>query len=226
MAESPDSGGFLARWGRRKTQARAGEVLADAPPPVAAPALPVTLPVTLPVAAAEPVASAQPLLVEAPPPLGLADVALLTRDSDYARFVASGVDEGVKRAAMKKLFSDPHFNVMDGLDIYIDDYTQADPIPLAMLREMNQSKALKLFEEDDEIGSAVESGDGLALAPQAEAPAALEAPNAPNAPAAPTAPSAPAELAAVIPADPAPADTDTDTDTEVEVEAPEPKRAP
>ena len=31
---------------------------------------------------------------------------------------------------MKKLFSDPHFNVMDGLDTYIDDYGKPDPIPL------------------------------------------------------------------------------------------------
>ena len=30
---------------------------------------------------------------------------------------------------MKKLFSDPHFNVMDGLDTYIDDYGKPDPIP-------------------------------------------------------------------------------------------------
>ena len=40
---------------------------------------------------------------------------------------------------MKKLFSDPHFNVMDGLDTYIDDYGKPDPIPLSMLRRMNQS---------------------------------------------------------------------------------------
>ena len=40
---------------------------------------------------------------------------------------------------MKKLFSDPHFNVMDGLDTYIDDYGKPDPIPLSMLRRMNQA---------------------------------------------------------------------------------------
>jgi hypothetical protein len=40
---------------------------------------------------------------------------------------------------MKKLFSDPHFNVMDGLDSYIADYGKPDPIPLSMLRLMNQS---------------------------------------------------------------------------------------
>ena len=42
----------------------------------------------------------------------------------------------VRNAAMKKLFADPHFNVMDGLDIYIGDYTQPDPLPEGMLAQM------------------------------------------------------------------------------------------
>ena len=51
---------------------------------------------------------------------------------------------------MKKLFADPHFNVMDGLDTYIDDYGKPDPIPASMLRQMNQSKFLGLFDDEDE----------------------------------------------------------------------------
>lgn len=134
--EAPD--GFLSRWARRKEQARAGVIEAPPPPPVEAPVPELAEP-----APAREAPAAEPLPT-------LADVALLTRDSDYARFVASGVDDGVKRAAMKKLFSDPHYNVMDGLDIYIDDYGQPDPIPLAMLRAMNQSKVLRLFDDDED----------------------------------------------------------------------------
>jgi hypothetical protein len=70
------------------------------------------------------------------------DVAELKQDSDYSPFVAKGVDENVKRAAMKKLFSDPHFNVMDRLDIYIDDYSQPNPIPPAVLAALTHAKAL------------------------------------------------------------------------------------
>ena len=64
-----------------------------------------------------------PTKVQTPaePPLTLADVERLGRDSDYSRFVARDTDPTVQRAAMKKLFSDPHFNVMDGLDTYIGD---------------------------------------------------------------------------------------------------------
>ena len=138
---APD--GFLSRWSRRKEQARSG--VAEAPE-----ALPVAPePADAPVAARAEPAPPQELPAAAPLPT-LADVAQLTRESDYSRFVAGGVDEGVKRAAMKKLFTDPHFNVMDGLDTYIDDYGKPDPIPLAMLRQMNQSKFLRLFDDEEE----------------------------------------------------------------------------
>jgi len=49
-----------------------------------------------------------------------------------------GVDEDVKRAAIKKLFTDPHFNVMDGLDVYIDDYTNFEPLPADMLARLRR----------------------------------------------------------------------------------------
>jgi hypothetical protein len=58
------------------------------------------------------------------------------------------VDPAVQQAAMKKMFSDPHFNVMDGLDIYIDDYSKPDPIPLEMLKRMVQSDMLNIFRKD------------------------------------------------------------------------------
>jgi hypothetical protein len=91
----------------------------------------------------------------------MADVAGLTRTSDYSRFVAPGVDEGVKRAAMKALFSDPHFNVMDGLDVYIEDYGAPNPIPPSMLRRMAQAQALGLFDDEKEITEEA-SPDGAA----------------------------------------------------------------
>jgi Protein of unknown function (DUF3306) len=138
--QAPD--GFLSRWARRKDQARSGAAIApEAPPP-----LPAAVPVEAVVAPAVAIEEAP----NAEPAPTLADVALLTRESDYSRFVGAGVDDGVKQAAMKKLFTDPHFNVMDGLDTYIDDYGKPDPIPLAMLRRMTQSKFLRLFDDDDE----------------------------------------------------------------------------
>jgi hypothetical protein len=74
--------------------------------------------------------------------LTLEDAAKLTPESDYVPFVARGVDESVKRSALKKLFSDPQFNVMDGLDTYIDDYNKFEPIPPEMLAALNHAQAL------------------------------------------------------------------------------------
>ncbi|WEF35196.1 DUF3306 domain-containing protein [Pseudoduganella chitinolytica] len=114
---------FFARWSRRKVEA------AEAAP-VAVPEL----------ATAAPVDSA--VIAEPAPVPTLEQVAQLQQDGDFRPFVARGVDEGVRRAAMKKLFADPQFNVMDGLDIYIDDYSKSDPIPAAMLLAMNHAKDL------------------------------------------------------------------------------------
>jgi hypothetical protein len=154
------------------------EPLPASPSPVAFPDTPVAA------AAVSTVSPTAPEHVTAPPPLPtLEDVARLTQDSDFSRFVRPGVDDTVKRAAMKKLFSDPHFNVMDGLDTYIDDYGIPDPIPDEMLRRMTQSKFLRLFDDEppaDGTATAASpqaSPDGAAAPalPQSDAPAA-EAP--------------------------------------------------
>jgi hypothetical protein len=60
----------------------------------------------------------------------------LTIDSEFAAFFKPGVAEATKRAALKQLFRDPRFNIMDGLDVYIDDYTQPDPISPEMMKQL------------------------------------------------------------------------------------------
>jgi len=80
----------------------------------------------------------------------LEDVLKLTKDSDFSAYVKPGIYPQVQQAAMQKLFSDPRYNIMDGLDIYIDDYSKPDPIPLDMLKKMNQSKMLGLFKTAEE----------------------------------------------------------------------------
>jgi hypothetical protein len=110
----------------------------------------------------------------------MADVAALTRDSDYAPFVRPGVDASVKNAALKRLFTDPHFNVMDGLDTYIDDYGKPDPIPPGMLRQLRQARSLGLFEaapEPLDAHNAAPAGGS----PGAEAPVVAQSAAVPSA---------------------------------------------
>lgn len=127
-------GSFLSRWSRRKldkTEA-APPATQDAPAGQSAqtseePAVEI---------AAE--GTAEPL----------PDVDSLTPESDFTPFMQSSVDPGMKTAALKQLFKDPHFNVMDGLDTYIDDYGKPDPLPEGMLRQMVQSRFLGLFDDE------------------------------------------------------------------------------
>jgi hypothetical protein len=70
------------------------------------------------------------------------DVEQLHEGSDFSVFMRDGVDESVRRSAMKKLFTNPHFNLMDGLDIYVADYSQPDPLPAGMLASLRHAEML------------------------------------------------------------------------------------
>jgi Protein of unknown function (DUF3306) len=149
--------GFLGRWARRKSDVQQGKPVAEVLPP--SPLVDASQGNSLPAAAA-PVARAElvpqpelqsdtpPPIVEVPLPT-LADVQQLALDGDFKPFMARGVTPEVKNAAMKKLFTDPHYNIMDGLDTYIDDYSVFEPLPESMLRQMASAKFLKLFEEEE-----------------------------------------------------------------------------
>lgn len=93
--------------------------------------------------------------------LTLEDVARLTPDSDYAVFFAQGVDKAVRRMALKKLFSDPHFNLPDGLDIYMGDYSQASPVSASMLAALQQAQGFlqQVADTVKQAGSAQGEGD-------------------------------------------------------------------
>jgi Protein of unknown function (DUF3306) len=108
---------FFSRWEKRNAEKRETEVAPPAP--------------------------VQPAVEDPPRPTPtLEEVAQLTHDSDFKPFVARGVDENVRRSAMKKLFSDPQFNVMDGLDVYIEDYNKFVPMPAHVLAALNHAQAL------------------------------------------------------------------------------------
>ena len=136
--------GFLSRWSQRKLDAREQPVARpaeaasnEAPPPDAAPGPGPQSDVT------------NPGPVGQDPVPTMEDVERLTPDADFSRFVNANVEPAVRNAALKKLFSDPHFNVMDRLDTYIDDYNAPDPLPAALLRKMAQARFLGLLSERD-----------------------------------------------------------------------------
>lgn len=163
--------GFLGRWSQRKQAAQQGQPLAEPTPPVPARAAVAPLAQAQAQAPAPDARAAMQPAADVPAPeapaLTLDDVQALQPESSYAPFVGRSVTPEVRNAAMKKLFTDPHYNVMDGLDIYIDDYTKPDPLPLSMLRQMSSAQFLNLFDEEPEPP---------ALSAQASVPGAPEFP--------------------------------------------------
>jgi hypothetical protein len=122
--------GFLQRWSRLKAEPETPET--PVAPVVAAPA---------------PVEPVDAAATEATLPT-LADAAELNAQSDYSAFVARGVDADVRRLAMKKLFADPHFHQVDGLDIFMGDYNVPDPVSPAMLAALDHARgAIARIEE-------------------------------------------------------------------------------
>ena len=132
------SEGFLKRWSRRKTEIESSEVkpLEDSAQQsdIAKPSQNVN----------------ESAYGDQKPPVTMDDVEKIdTFAPDFSAFMKPGVDPAIQQAALKKMFTDPHFNVMDRLDIYIDDYSQPDPLPTETLKRMVQSDMLELFRKDE-----------------------------------------------------------------------------
>ncbi|HET8748542.1 MAG TPA: DUF3306 domain-containing protein [Ramlibacter sp.] len=193
------SEGFLGRWSRRKEAVRKGEEVAPEaerpqPSPLPSPASGrgslETAPGSLEAVPPSPSGGegrGEGAAAPTPPPT-LEDAQALTPASDFTRFAKPDVAPEVKNAAFKKLFSDPHFNVMDGLDVYIDDYGKPDPLPPEMLRKLASAKYLKLFDDEEEEQEEQEkkTKDPREVADQPEAGIVAQS-GSPTAPASPPA---------------------------------------
>ncbi len=138
-----DRDDFLRRWSRRKQDA-AAQAKAPAPKPAA----------------------------DDPAPK-LPSIDSLTFESDFKDFMHAKVEESVKRAALKKLFADPRFNVIDFMDVYIDDYTNLEGIPPDMLARLEHAKSTLFGREEKQEEKKDETPQETQLA---QAPEAAEAP--------------------------------------------------
>ena len=109
----------MSRWSRLKRESREEPAQAD-------PAAPREL---------------SPADPQSPPP-ELPPVASLNADSDFRPFFHPSVDEDLRRSALKKLFADPRFNVIDTMDIDIDDYSKLEPLAPAVAATLRQARRI------------------------------------------------------------------------------------
>ena len=137
---SEDREAFLDRWSRLKQQLPEEKAPAEAQPPAVK---------------EEPAAPLQP-------------VEDLKPDSDFTPFMNPKVDGETRRAALKKLFADAHFNVPDPFEAYSEDWTVGEKIPPEMLKTLQHARKI-LFDETD-TAQAPSSNTAQAPVEQPEAP--------------------------------------------------------
>lgn len=128
---------FISRWSRRKHQSV--QESADVTTPTETPADTQPEPV-----AAETVQ--KELTDEDMPPIEELD-----EESDFSPFLSSGVSEGLRRMALRKLFTSAKFNVCDGLDDYAEDYTKFAPLGDTITADMkyHMERALKKLQAEE-----------------------------------------------------------------------------
>lgn len=156
---SAEGEGFLSRWSRLKRGGRDEARATDdgAPTNRIAPSDPAAA--AVPAETSEPQATASTRAVpvstqrvgeahavaaDSSAVPALPPIDSLTPASDFKPFMQAGIDAATRNAALKRLFADPQFNVMDGLDVYIDDYGKTEPIPPQMLSQLLDEHATKL----------------------------------------------------------------------------------
>ena len=147
---SEDKEPFVSRWSRLKTEAREAPKEEAAAPP------------------------APPAVAEGSQAPALPPVEQLTPESDFAPFMGPKVDQETRRAALKKLFADAHFNVPERFEAYMEDYTDGASIPATMLEKLERARKLLA----DEAGKPAPAGGEKPATPEVSAtPQAPESPS-------------------------------------------------
>ncbi len=87
----------------------------------------------------------------------------MTEESDFSKFMSSGVSDELRNLALRKLFHAPIFNIRDGLDEYDGDYTSfeklGDIVTADMRHQMELEANKKLEQEAREIAEAETTPD-------------------------------------------------------------------
>ena len=94
----------------------------------------------------------------------------LTPESDFTPFMNAKVDDATRRSALKKLFTDPHFNLPDPYEAYSEDYTKSDPIPAAMLLAINKARDLVINGPEEAKAGEAKAEEAKAEEEKAESP--------------------------------------------------------
>lgn len=102
------------------------------------------------------------------PPLPPAEE--LTPESDFTGFMHPKVEDAVRRVALKKLFSDPHFNTPDPFEPFSGDWTNAEPISEELMKTLNQARTHLFGDEKKKEEEQPPQAEQTAEAPKEDEP--------------------------------------------------------
>lgn len=163
---SDENAGFLKRWSRVKTGVEedpgAQPIIDEKPLPE--------------VAEESALLDAEQQTVKILTDEDMPPIESLHEGSDFGGFLSESVSTALRKAALKKLFSQPGFNIRDGLNDYDDDYTSFAPLgdtvtvemtyraevdakrealKKALLEEQAEAEAMELAESSGETDEAL-----------------------------------------------------------------------
>jgi len=72
----------------------------------------------------------------------LPGVDALDFNADFSAFMQPGVDGETRRNALRKLFMTDHYRAMDGLDVYVEDYSRPVELPAELLVTLDHAQAM------------------------------------------------------------------------------------
>lgn len=91
---------------------------------------------------------------EVPQPLPAVEA--LNFDADFSPFMQSEVAQDIRCCALRRLFMTDHYRSMDGLDVYVDDYSAPTPLSAAVLASLEHARSLLPPVEETPAITAVE----------------------------------------------------------------------
>lgn len=137
VSAAPADGFSLSRWSRLKRSGTESGVASAQSGAVLPASVANTSTSAESAVASERTADAGPDGTQPLPPLSSISLA-----EDFTPFMQAKVPQAIRQQALKALFKEPHFNVMDGLDIYIDDYTVFEPISPEVMATLSSWKTI------------------------------------------------------------------------------------
>jgi len=149
---------FFSRWARLKKESRelpAGEAAGSEAPPA---------PPTADGQAADGAEQASPPTAAAPatapadaPPLELPPLESLTAESDFRAFMQPGVDDALRRTALRKMWQNPIYGVVDDLDPFRADFAAFTPLGDIVTSDMKFHAERLLREQLEKAAESAES---------------------------------------------------------------------